>query len=97
MWQSVGKEMSDDEWITGYARSIGLLLSGQTMDVRDSMGEPITDDTFVLFFNAHHEKLSFRLPRIGKAAAWELVSTPRGVGISGRKGALSGNRNDGAH
>jgi isoamylase len=75
MWLNPsGKEMSDDEWSTGYARSIGLLLSGQTMDVRDSMGEAITDDTFVLFFNAHREKLPFRLPRIRNSrAAWELV------------------------
>ena len=75
MWLNpAGKEMSDDEWTTGYARSIGLLLSGQTMDVRDSMGEPITDDTFVLFFNAHHHKLPFRLPRIRNSrASWELV------------------------
>jgi glycogen operon protein len=56
MWLNPsGKEMSDAEWNSGYARSIGLLLSGQTMDVRDSRGELITDDTFVPFFNAHHE------------------------------------------
>ena len=75
MWLNPsGKEMSDDEWSTGYARSIGLLLSGQTMDVRDSRGETITDDTFVLFFNAHHQRLPFRLPRIRNSrAAWELV------------------------
>jgi glycogen operon protein len=58
MWlNALGKEMSDDEWNRGYARSIGLLLSGQTMDVRNSKGEPVTDDTFVMFFNAHHDKL----------------------------------------
>ena len=75
MWLNPsGKEMSDDEWNTGYARSIGLLLSGQTMDVRDSRGEPVTDDTYVLFFNAHHEKLRFRLPRLRTSrAGWELV------------------------
>ncbi len=75
MWlNAAGKEMSDAEWSTGYARSIGLLLSGQTMDVRDSRGEPITDDTYVLFFNAHHDKLSLRLPRIRTSrAGWELV------------------------
>jgi isoamylase len=75
MWlNALGKEMSDDEWNRGYARSIGLLLSGQTMDVRNSKGEPVTDDTFVMFFNAHHEKLPFRLPRIRNSrAAWELV------------------------
>ena len=37
-------------------------------------GEPITDDTYVLFFNAHHDKLSFRFPRIRTSrAGWELV------------------------
>ncbi|HEY5704415.1 MAG TPA: glycogen debranching protein GlgX [Terrimicrobiaceae bacterium] len=75
MWLNPsGKEMSDDEWSTGYARSIGLLLSGQTMDIRDSRGELITDDTFVMFFNAHHEGLRFRLPKIRNSrASWELV------------------------
>ncbi|HEY5814380.1 MAG TPA: glycogen debranching protein GlgX, partial [Terrimicrobiaceae bacterium] len=75
MWLNPhGKEMSDEEWNSGYARSIGLLLSGQTMDVRDFRGEPIIDDTYVLFFNAHHERLPFRLPRIGTSrAGWELV------------------------
>ena len=84
MWLNpAGKEMSDEEWNTGYARSIGLLLSGQTMDVRNSQGEPITDDTYVLFFNAHHDKLPFRLPRIRTSrAGWELVlDTAREAGF----------------
>jgi isoamylase len=84
MWLNpAGKEMSDEEWNTGYARSIGLLLSGQTMDVRNSLGEPITDDTYVLFFNAHHDKLPFRLPRIRTSrAGWELVlDTAREAGF----------------
>ena len=80
MWLNpAGKEMSDDEWTTGYARSIGLLLSGQTMDVRDSMGEPITDDTFVLFFNAHHQNFRFAFREYGTAAPHGSSSlTPRG-------------------
>ena len=75
MWLSPsGKEMSDKEWNAGYSRSVGLLLSGQTMDIQDSKGRPVTDDTFVLYFNAHHERLPFRLPRIRNSrAAWELV------------------------
>ena len=75
MWLSpLGKEMSDKEWNAGHSRSVGLLLSGQTMDIQDSKGRPVTDDTFVLFFNAHHERLPFRLPRIRNSrAAWELV------------------------
>ncbi|MGA9577090.1 MAG: hypothetical protein WBV90_05680, partial [Terrimicrobiaceae bacterium] len=62
------------EWNAGHSRSVGLLLSGQTMDIHDSKGRPVTDDTFVLYFNAHHERLPFRLPRIRNSrAAWELV------------------------
>ena len=85
MWLNpAGKEMSDDEWNTGYARSIGLLLSGQTMDVRDSRGRADHGRYFVLFFNAHHDKLPFRLPRIRTSrAGWELVlDTARESGFS---------------
>ncbi len=75
MWLNPsGKEMTDEEWTNGFARSVGVLLSGQTMDIRDARGMPVTDDTFVLFFNAHHEPLPFRLPRINHSrAGWELV------------------------
>ncbi len=69
-----GKEMSDEEWSVGYARSMGVLLSGLGMDVRDFKGEPITDDTFVILFNAHHEQIEFRFPRIKNSrAGWEMI------------------------
>jgi isoamylase len=75
MWLNpLGKEMNDQEWSTGHARSVGVLLSGQTMDIWDSRGRLITDETFVVLFNSNHQKLSFRLPRIrGSRAAWELI------------------------
>lgn len=69
-----GREMSDEEWSVGYARSMGVLLSGLGMDVRDFKGEPITDDTFVILFNAHHEQIEFKLPRIKNSrAGWEMI------------------------
>ena len=75
MWLNPsGREMTDDEWSNGFARSVGVLLYGQTMDVRDTRGNPITDDTFVLFFNAHHEPVPFKLPRIKSSrAGWEML------------------------
>jgi hypothetical protein len=42
--------MNDDEW-RSYA--LDWPLSGERGRARLE-GEPITDDTFVLFFNAHH-------------------------------------------
>lgn len=69
-----GREMSDAEWSNGFARSVGVLLNGQTMDVRDAQGRPVMDDTFVLFFNAHHEGVSFKLPRVKTSrAGWEMI------------------------
>jgi glycogen operon protein len=84
MWvNAFGKEMSDEEWSTGRALSVGVLLNGQAMDVHDSKGRPITDDTFVLIFNAQPQKLRFRLPRIRSSrAAWELfLDTSRESGF----------------
>jgi hypothetical protein len=33
------------------------------MDVDDSRGKPISDEIFVLTFNAHRQKLSFQSPK----------------------------------
>lgn len=75
LWfNTTGREMTDAEWSNGYARSVGVLLNGQSMDIHDAQGNTVTDDTFVLFFNAHHETVSFRLPRLKTSrAGWEMV------------------------
>lgn len=88
MWLNPsGKEMGDEEWANGFSRSIGVLMSGQALDVRDDHDQPITDDTYVMFFNAHHEELAFHLPRIRTSrAAWELLlDTSRETGFSSEK------------
>ena len=38
----------------GFAKVIGLMLSGDALDLRGFKGERIRDDTFLVFFNAHH-------------------------------------------
>jgi len=49
MWFNPGGcEMSDDEWASPFVRCLGMLLSGDTMDVFNFQGEPIRDDTFLL-------------------------------------------------
>jgi len=75
MWLNPGgHEMNDDEWSDGNARSVGVLLNGETLDVRDEHGEAITDDTFVLLFNAHHDEVPFKLPRLKDSrAGWEML------------------------
>jgi isoamylase len=73
MWFSpTGVEMEDKDWTNGFAKCVGMLVSGATTDVRDAHGEPIRDDTFLLLTNAHYEPLTFILPG-RQEIRWELV------------------------
>ena len=57
-----GLEMQDDDWETGYAKSLAVYLSGEGIPSRDRRGQPVVDDDFYLAFNAHHEPLTFTIP-----------------------------------
>ncbi|XHR28172.1 MAG: glycogen debranching protein GlgX [Chthoniobacteraceae bacterium] len=67
-----GREMTDEEWRYDYVRCLGMLLSGDTMDVRDAHGEAIHDESFLLLLNAHYEPVSFTLPG-REDVHWELI------------------------
>ena len=75
MWVNAdGREMDDEEWENGYSRTIGVLFGGRTVDVKDERGQPVTDDTFLLLFNAHYEPIPFKLPRVKNSkAGWHLL------------------------
>ena len=60
-----GSEMSDEDWETGFAKSIAVYLNGQGIPDLDERGQRVTDDSFVLCFNAHHEPIDFALPARG--------------------------------
>ena len=63
MWFNPGgNEMSDEEWASPFVRCLGMLLSGDTIDVLDFEGEPIRDNTFLFLINAHHEPLHLSFP-----------------------------------
>jgi glycogen operon protein len=73
MWfNPSGAEMNDQDWQNGFAKCLGMLVSGSTIYVRDSKGEPIRDETFLLLCNAHYEPLTFILPG-REEIRWELV------------------------
>ncbi len=57
-----GIEMTDEDWETGYARSIGVFVNGTTIPTTDTYGERIVDDTFLLLFNASPEAIGWRIP-----------------------------------
>ena len=63
MWFNPGgNEMSDEEWASPFVRCLGVLLSGDTIDVLTFEGDPIRDETFLFLSNAHFEPIVFVLP-----------------------------------
>jgi isoamylase len=81
MWFNPGgSEMSEKDWSLPSARCLGMMLSGDTIDVLSFQGEPIRDDTFLFVINAHYETISFLLPG-HEGVEWELLidtATERG-------------------
>ena len=88
MWFNPGgSEMSEEEWTSPFVRCLGMLLSGDTMDVLNFEGEPIRDDTFLLLINAHYEPIPFVLPG-QEHLEWQLVldtMDPNGFVMEPRK------------
>ena len=71
-----GQEMSSEDWQSGYAKSLGVFLNGDALRDVDPDGSPVRDDSVLLFFNAHHEPVTFTVPRASFGARWTgLVDT----------------------
>jgi isoamylase len=75
-----GEEMSEGDWETGFAKSLGVFLNGEGITAPDPRGERIIDDTFYLLFNAHYEAVNFRLPDSKWGQSWtRALDTANGV------------------
>ncbi len=72
-----GSEMSDTDWESGAARSLGVFLSGHGIAVPNRRGEAVVDESFLLFFNAHYEPTGFRVPAAEFGERWEIVVDTR--------------------
>jgi glycogen operon protein len=79
-----GAAMEDEDWNNG-AQAIGMYLNGDGIAGLDERGGRITDDHFLLYFNAGDE-LEVTLPGEEYADAWEVVIDTGGtVGTDVRK------------
>lgn len=68
-----GTEMSDEDWDSGFGKSVAVYLNGQGIPNRDARGRRVIDDSFVLCFNAHDESIEFMLPPAAFGDAWQAV------------------------
>ncbi|MDP3712758.1 MAG: glycogen debranching protein GlgX [Mycobacteriales bacterium] len=65
-----GDWMSDEDWESGFAKSVSVFLNGKGIREPDPRGEPVVDDSFFLLLNGHHEPLDFVLPELGAGESW---------------------------
>ena len=74
MWLAPdGREMTDEGWTSDYGRSIGMLLSGTSIEEVDERGEPIVGNTLLILLNAHDDRVSFTLPVLDADRHWRRV------------------------
>jgi len=68
-----GDRMQDSHWRWEEARAIGVLLNGEAITEPDDQGERVTDDSFLILLNGHHEAIDFHLPPKEFGETWTVV------------------------
>lgn len=68
-----GKEMEEEHWGEGFAKSMAVFLNGEAIPGPNARGERIVDDSFYLLFNGHHESIAFKLPEAKWGQKWTKV------------------------
>jgi glycogen operon protein len=68
-----GTQMSEEHWGEGFAKSLGIFINGDTIPNPNTRGDPVTDASFYLIFNAHYEALEFTLPDRQWGTRWILL------------------------
>jgi isoamylase len=76
-----GVEMSPEDWRVGYARSLMVWLNGDAIAPPGPHGEHLTDDDFLLLFNANLEPMRFSVPKALRGSTWRKVVDTSTAGI----------------
>ena len=66
-----GSVMQPEDWDNGFGRAVGVFLNGQGIRERDRRGQSISDDHFLVLFNAGDEPVDFQLPEFEYAPKWD--------------------------
>jgi isoamylase len=74
-----GTEMTEENWNSGFAKSLGVYLNGTDLGI-GAKGEKVTDDNFYIIFNADHNPLEYQLPHVKHGKKWtEVINTKNGA------------------
>ncbi len=88
-----GREMTQRDWDSARASALTVFLNGNAISEPDARGERISDDSFLLMFNASPKPLEFVVP-VDHGRQWQVVvDTARADGVppdTGDEGAGRG-------
>jgi len=68
-----GEELTEADWHTGFAKTLGVFLNGEAIPGLGRHGEHVVDDSFLLLLNAHDAAINFTLPPPSWGARWRKV------------------------
>jgi isoamylase len=73
-YRADGKRMGAKDWEKGgWMRTLGMFLNGTAPEIRDSSGRCAEDKDFLLLFNAHHERVQFRISYELYHSGWRIA------------------------
>ena len=64
--------MTEADWAADFAKSVAVFLNGAAISEPDMRGEPITDEEFLLLFNAAEHGVEFTIPPAAYGDNWLL-------------------------
>jgi glycogen operon protein len=68
--------MTEENWTSGYAKSLAIYLNGLDLGMTDAKGVQVTDDNFYIIFNADSEAVTYKLPEKKYGDKWiEVINT----------------------
>jgi isoamylase len=83
-----GAEVTENYWRTAGAKALAVFLNGEAISEPDPRGERISDDRFLLLFNASAEPVTFTLPEARFGPEWEVMVDTAGPQIAAIHGDL---------
>jgi isoamylase len=79
-----GEEMAQEDWHASYAKSVAVYLNGAAISEPDPRGDPVTDQKFLMLFNAGPDPITFTIPEARLGGSWEVLvdtTTPDGAPV----------------
>ncbi len=71
-FRSDGAEMTEQDWAEVPTLAVGVFINGKSIAQPDPYGRRVSDETFLVLFNAGHEPMSWKLPPKRWGTSWVI-------------------------